>query len=78
LTAGCFTTSVSLVIAPISSPPFASLTPCSSAIWLKSTTTRGFFSRSFSQSMLSSPPASTSASVPYRSSRLIASAMVPG
>src|SRR5262249_23855810 len=77
-TTGCFTTSVNVVIAPISRPPLASLIPCSSLTCVRSTTTFGFFSRSFSQSMLSRPPASTHASVPYRSSSLSASSTLAG
>ena len=69
----------SVVIAPISSPPFASRTPVSSLIWLRSTTTTlGRLMRSFSQSKLSRPPASTQASEPYLASKARASSMVAG
>src|SRR6516165_3059765 len=77
-TTGCFTTSVSGVVAPISIPPLTERIPRSSLICPRSTTTFGLFSRSFSQSMLSSPPARTNASAPYRSSSLNASSIVAG
>jgi hypothetical protein len=72
------TTSVSGVVAPISSPPFTSLMPRSSATWLKSTTTLGRLVRSFSQSNVSSPPAITQADDPWRSSNPSASLIVAG
>ena len=49
-------------MAPISTPPLSSRTPRSSPTWLRSITTLGRLMRSFSQSKLSCPPASTQAS----------------
>ena len=70
--------SVSVVIAPISRPPPASLIPRSSLTMPRSTTTFGFLMRSFSQSKVSMPPAMTQASAPWRSSTPSASATLAG
>src|SRR5690348_13031380 len=77
-TTGCRTTSVSVVVAPISSPPSASRIPLSSLTWLKSTTTFGLLMRSFSQSKVSKPPAMTQASPRYWPSNRNVSSIVAG
>src|SRR5580658_8878866 len=78
LITGCRTTSVSVVIAPISMPSSVVRIPFNSAIPLKSTTTLGFLMRSLSQSKLSMPPASTQPSRPCCSSNFCASAIELG
>src|ERR1700686_895124 len=78
LTRGCWTTSVSVVIAPISMPSAVVRIPFNSAIPLKSTTTFGFLMRSLSQSKLSMPPARTQPSRPCCSSNFCASAIELG
>src|SRR5579884_1789123 len=77
-TSGWRTTSVSVVVAPISRPPFQGRMPLSSFTWLRSTTAAGRLMRSFSQSKVSRPPPMTQASLPYFESIATASSVVAG